>query len=360
MFKKRKPGTYQKAVFLLLVVLLSSGMLTGCKASKKKVQQSSYYKELLEEKKALEKENKVLEKKVEEAENETKADKRSSKFLKKMSRESIIKMVIGYTDDFDASIRVDEKGALAFASYVASRADKTSLYTAEELRARYSSRYEYIFYDEDNAIYEMEVFGSGYVIFLDLPDDVYYVENITALADAYLEYRGGYPEAGMLHKMADSSLITTGRGRYYSHQTAAGAVAYVSGMEKEKSSRDQAEQTWKENYEKKHGTTSGAVTAYIPDSSEYTFHNYGDEIKMTVYDTYLCLENTDGKRTWYQTTSGNIKELKQIFKDAWETQQKETSSDEESETESTTTESKKHDVSIDEDDTESTEYDFSK
>ena len=67
-----KRGRRSKYVVLLISLVLIFS-LTGCKASKKKVLESSYYKELQKENKKLKKQNKSLKSKV-DAENDMTED----------------------------------------------------------------------------------------------------------------------------------------------------------------------------------------------------------------------------------------------------------------------------------------------
>ena len=37
---------------------------------------------------------------------------------------------------------------------------------------------------------------------------------------------------------------------------------------------------------------------------------------LTLYDTYICIENMDESRTWYKVEKDDIKALKKIFKES--------------------------------------------
>ena len=75
------------AVLILSIVLVLS--LTGCKASKKKVLSSSYYKELKKENKKLKKENKSLKSKVDAENDMTEDEQRASGVTPDMLRLSV-------------------------------------------------------------------------------------------------------------------------------------------------------------------------------------------------------------------------------------------------------------------------------
>ena len=140
------------AVLILSIVLVLS--LTGCKASKKKVLSSSYYKELKKENKKLKKENKSLKSKVDAENDMTEDEQRASDYLEKISRDHLVKLEVGYADNMNGSEFVEDEAVFSLATSIALRADKTTKYTPEEVKEKYGPGYEYILYDEDNAANE--------------------------------------------------------------------------------------------------------------------------------------------------------------------------------------------------------------
>lgn len=175
------------AVLILSIVLVLS--LTGCKASKKKVLSSSYYKELKKENKKLKKENKSLKSKVDAENDMTEDEQRASDYLEKISRDHLVKLEVGYADNMNGSEFVEDEAVFSLATSIALRADKTTKYTPEEVKEKYGPGYEYILYDEDNAVYEIMIFGGNYIVFTDLPNNVYYAYNASAIGDAFLHFK---------------------------------------------------------------------------------------------------------------------------------------------------------------------------
>ena len=96
-------------------------------------------------------------------------------------------------------------------------------------------------YDEDNACYEIMVYAGNYVVFLDLPDRVYYAYDASALGEAFLHYKEGYPNSKLLHRFADSPLITDAKGNYYDRTTAYKTANAIDRMEKEQTDKKKAE-----------------------------------------------------------------------------------------------------------------------
>ena len=123
-----KRGRRSKYVVLLISLVLIFS-LTGCKASKKKVLESSYYKELQKENKKLKKQNKSLKSKVDAENDMTEDEQRASDYLEKISRDHLVKLEVGYADNMDGSEFIEGEAVFSLATTIASRADKTTKYT---------------------------------------------------------------------------------------------------------------------------------------------------------------------------------------------------------------------------------------
>ena len=294
---KKMTGGRTALCFGLVLILISS--LCGCQPSKKKVLNSSYYKELKKENKKLKKQLKEMEGKVEKENNISEDTRRAEDYLDRIARDRIIKMEIGYADNMEGGEFItDNTAAFSMATAIAVRADECSRYTAKEVEDLYGPGYEYILYDEDNACYEVKVFDGNYVIFLDLPDRVYYAYDACALGEAFLHYKEGYPNSKLLHRFADSPFITDTAGNYYDRRTAYKAANAIDRMEKEPTEKKKAVKDWGKN---KKGKT-------------YTFYHHGNTMKMTLYDKYVRLENMDEKATWYKASEEDINKIRDIFK----------------------------------------------
>ena len=302
----------KKAGLLLFGSLMMCSLLTGCKASKKKVLSSTYYKELKKEKQKLEKENKKLKEEIDKKDEPTADEQRAEAYLEKIGRDRLVKLEVGWTDNMDGSEFIEDEAVFSLATAIAKRADTTTRYTPEQIQEKYGSGYGYVLYDEDNAIYELEVYGDGYVIFKDLPNNVFYAENAAALGEAFLHYRDGYPNSRLLHRLADSAVVTDDSGNCYENDAAFQAANAIDKMDKKKTDREAAETAWK----KKAGEEKTAAGEYIPKNTQYIFYHHGNHMVLTLYDTYICIENMDESRTWYKVEKGDIKALKKIFKES--------------------------------------------
>lgn len=289
------------AVLIITIVLVFS--LTGCKASKKKVLSSSYYKELKKENKKLKKENKSLKSKVDAENDITEDEQRAIDYLEKISRDHLVKLEVGYADRMEASEFVEDEAVFSLATAIASRADKTTKYTPDEISEKYGPGYEYILYDEDNAIYEIMVFGGNYIVFTDLPNNVYYAYNASAIGDAFLHYKDGYPNSTLFHRLAETPLITSDKGNCYENDVAFSVANYIDRMDKKKSNEARAKKKWGKKAAKK-----------LSKGREYTFYHHGNTMKLTVYDEYYTITNMDGKTSWYHAPKESVAKLKEFFK----------------------------------------------
>ena len=306
-----KMGRRNRYVVLLMSLVLIFS-LTGCKASKKKVLESSYYKELQKENKKLKKENKTLKSKVDAENDMTEDEQRASDYLEKISRDHLVKLEVGYADNMDGSEFVEEEAVFSLATTIASRADKTTKYTPDEVKEKYGPGYEYILYDEDNAVYEIMVYGGNYIVFTDLPNNVYYAYNASAIGDAFLHFRNGYPNSKLFHRLADAPLIVNDKGRCYENEVASSVATYIDQMSKKKSNEARAKKKWGKKAAKK-----------ISKGRTYTFYHHGNTMKLVVYDEYFTITNMNGKTVWYHAEKAAITKLKDLFKEACQKQKAE-------------------------------------
>ena len=297
------------ALIISLVVALS---LTGCKPSKKKVLSSSYYKELKKENNKLKKENKSLKSKVDAENDMTEDEQRASDYLEKISRDHLVKLEVGYADNMDGSEFVEEEAVFSLATSIAARADKTTKYTPDEVKDKYGPGYEYILYDEDNAVYEIMVYGGNYIVFTDLPNNVYYAYNASAIGDAFLHYKNGYPNSKLFHRLADAPLIINDKGRCYENEVASSVATYIDQMSKKKSNEARAKKKWGKKAANK-----------LSKGRTYTFYHHGNTMKLVVYDEYFTITNMNGKTVWYHAEKVAVTKLKDIFKEACQKQKAE-------------------------------------
>ncbi|MBR0410948.1 MAG: hypothetical protein IJI25_08100 [Eubacterium sp.] len=336
-------NSIRRLCIMIFACLVISAALTGCKPSKKKVQSSGYYKELNKKYKKVKKENEKLKKELAERDAPSENGQRASDYLAKIVRDRIISIEVGNADNMRGGELIQDEVLFSAATAIAKRADLTSRYTPEQVKEKYGPGYEYILYDEDNAVYEIMVYGGNYVVFTDLPNNVYYAYNAGALGDALIQYRNGYPYSRLLHRLADSVLIKDDKN-CYENDSAVRAANYIRNMGREKSSRKKADKVWLEEYKKKNKKEDPQPSDYEPEGKAYTFYHHGNVMVMTLYDRFICIKDMDEKETWYMVEKEDIGELKKVFQVPGE----ETSADGKEGEESSGEEKKSHEKEIEE------------
>ena len=299
--KKRKKEGFGK-ILLAILAAICLILPAGCSVSREDVEESSYYQDLQKKNKSLKKKIKKLESELEDDNNQSEDSKRANDYLARIARDCLAKLEVGFLDDMQNSEFINEKAAFSIATLIGSRADKTSRYSPEDLAAIPGTSYEYVLYDEDNAVYEIMVYPGDYVVFTDLPNDVYYCRGASALGDAFLHYREGYPNSSLLHRLADSPMVSDEQNHYYENETAVAAANYIDRMEKNKTTRKAALKKWGDQQEAREQA-----------GINYTFYHHGNTMIMTLYDTYVRIENMDQKAVWYKTSAENIEAIHKIF-----------------------------------------------
>lgn len=293
------------ACILMTILLICS--LSACKASKKKVLESEYYKELETKYKKSQKEIKKLKKQIKAKNQPTEDEKRAHNFLKKISRDSIEKLEIGYFDNMEEAEYIDNKIAFKLAINLANRADLTNKYTAKQIKDKFECIYQYNLYDEDNAVYEILVYDGDYMIFSDMPKKVYYCYNASVLGDAFLHYKNGYPDSKLLHRLSDSALVVKSDKEYFEKQTAQKAGIMINAMEHTPSSEGKAVKYWKENAK----TLNKKYKRPSPFSLK--FYHHGNELKLNIYDEFISIRNMDDTITWFQVSKEDTEKMKKLF-----------------------------------------------
>lgn len=276
-------------IFGLIAIL---GITGGCKKepTQEEVEQSEYYKNLLSQYNKLEKKNQKLTEELEEATAEDPKDKEVQEFLDKIRRDSLIKVEVAYGDTTSDSVFTENKGVLSLANQLVDTADVIELYTTDDVRLNYEHLYTYTLYDEDNSVFEVEVYEGNYVIFKDLPDRVFYVYEADQFGNAFLARRNYYPTLSARTKMAEASLILQGN-KAYGNEIAYEVVCYIDEMQKEEVKKKDVKEKL---------------------SKEYLFHYRGEVVTLAVGKTVIKIEDSE-KATYYRVDIETMTALKQIF-----------------------------------------------
>lgn len=292
-------------VFFILTLLVLS--LSGCKKelTKEEVQETEYYQNLKKKNKELKNNIKTLEEEVnelsnelltlqeqiEDQEGEVTAYQTAKEYFEKVKNSSLVQVEIAYTDNYCDSVYIKNAAICRYIKNIVKNADLTANYTPEKLKEEMGAGYIYTLYEEDDSIFQAEVYGDGYVVFPDLPGQVYYCKDSTTLGKAFLTRKGSYPNSNLLHRMADSSLVIRGEKNVWEQDKCLEIANYINNMEKREVG-DNRESTIR---------------------LECSFYSYGNEMTLEIYKSHICIVAWDGEETWYQADKEVINELKSIF-----------------------------------------------
>lgn len=284
----------KKKVLVVFGLLSILSVIGGCKKelTQEEVEQTKYYTDLLSQYNKLEKSNKKLEEQLEEATAESSEDKEVTELLDKISRDSLIKMEIAYGDTTSGSVFTENKGVLSLAKQLANTADTIELYTADDVKLKYAHLYTYTLYDEDNSVFELEVYEGNYVIFKDLPKRAFSVYKAERFGDAFLERRSYYPTVSTRSKMAESTLILRGN-KAYENDIAYEIVSKIHEMDKKEIAKKKVKEELK---------------------TEYLFYYRGEVVTLSLGNTVIKIQDSStDKETYYQVSKEVMKEVKAIF-----------------------------------------------
>jgi hypothetical protein len=292
-----------------MLFLICAFLFSGCEKelSQEEVEGSEYYQKLQTENQEQKKEIEELENQVKELNqslteeqnekdsetSESTGNKKAEKYFKKVQNATLVRLEIAYTDDYCDSVYVNDKAVFPLAQALAGEADLTTKYTPKELRNQMGAGYLYTLYEEDSSIFQLEVYGDGYVIFSDLPGQVYYCPDSNLLGQAYLVRKGSYPNSKLLHRMADSAIVVQYGKNAWTNETCVEVANWIHQLGKGKKIDEQ------------HPKKDPVAT--------YSFYSYGNRMELALYKKQLCITAWDGKTTWYEITNDEYKEIRQIF-----------------------------------------------
>lgn len=284
-------------LFLFCGSLFIFTNLTGCQKkelTKEEVTETTYYKSLKDKYDDLKKEKESLEEQLDEATKTDPDDKRAMTYLKKLQKDSLIKLEVAPASDPSDSSFFSEKAVLKSAVNLSKKADLTYKYTPDTLKEEYKAKYIYTLYDEDNSVFEITVYEGNYIVFSDLPHKVYYCYNADFIGDAFVKTDREQMKLPLLYQMANSSIVLNDKGEAL-HTT---TVIQRFGQLFDEMEKEEMEENTQEA-EKKQVT--------------YIFYENGEKITLTIYETQLSIEDEDGSIIWYRVDKENIEKIRKIL-----------------------------------------------
>lgn len=281
----------KKKIWILISVMGAVSMVSGCKKepSQEEVEQSKYYVELLSQYNKVKKEKKKLSDKLAEATAEKPEDKETKALLDKILRDSLVKMEIAYGVEGEESFFTENKGILKLAKQLAENVDVVENVVPADIRLEHIHQYTYTLYDEDNSVFELEIYDGNYVVFKDLPTRVFYIYKANRFGRAFLERNVDYPAQSTLLKMIESPFVIKGK-KVYENDTAYQLSSIIYEVNKKK-------------------VDSKKIKKPIKD--DYYFYYYGEKITLGLGEKTIKIKDKN-ETIYYKVGKDVIAQLKKI------------------------------------------------
>lgn len=281
----------KKKIWLLVSVIGAISIVSGCKKepTKEEVEQSKYYADLLSQYNKIKKEKKKLSAKLEEATAEKPEDKETKALLDKILRDSLVKMEIAYGVEGENSFFTENKGILKLAKQLAEKVDVVENLTPEDIRLEHIHQYTYTLYDEDNSVFELEIYDGNYVVFKDLPTRVFYIYKANRFGRAFLERNVDYPAQSVLLKMIETPFVIKGK-KVYENDVAYQLASTIYEVDKKKVDKKKIKK---------------------PIKDDYHFYYYGEKITLGLGEKTIKIK--DKKNTvYYKIGKKVVQQLRKI------------------------------------------------
>ena len=295
---RKKP--IKKLAASVLLAGLALGV-TGCfKPSKSSVEESEYYQDLKDdydkvsqqlkdEKKKTSSLNKQIQSIQETVERCVLAD------YKSQIKDSIIGKVDFTADSVkEKTFAVTNTPVCDYAKEIITGCNRVLGVTPDDLEDTYDDYYSYALMDEDNTTFEFKVYGDSFLVFDDIPSNVYAYNGASVLGDALIDAAVQKSYDDFADRIADADLIVTDEKLKYSTD-AINASKILAGIINNKI--DNA------NYD-------------TDDWDEYRFYTKGTVTKVQINsdDKIICIENKGGNQTFYRISEKNLTSLEKILK----------------------------------------------
>lgn len=281
----------KKKIWIFIGVIGAISMVSGCKKepTKEEVEQSKYYIDLLSQYNKIKKEKKTLADKLTEATAETPEDKETKALLDKILRDSLVKMEIAYGIEGENSFFTENKGILKLAKQLAEKVDVVENLTPEDIRLEHIHQYTYTLYDEDNSVFELEIYDGNYVIFKDLPTRVFYVYKANRFGRAFLERTVDYPSQSTLAKMIETPFVIKGK-KVYENDVAYQLTSIIHEVDKTKVNKKKIKK---------------------PIKDDYHFYYYGEKITLGLGEKTIKVKDRKGT-SYYKVGKEVVQQLRKI------------------------------------------------
>ena len=295
---RKKP--IKKLAASVLLAGLALGV-TGCfKPSKSSVEESEYYQDLKDDYDKVSQQLKDEKKKTSSLNKQIQSIQEASGDEKLADYKSQIKdSIIGKVDFTADSVKektfaVTNTPVCDYAKEIITGCNRVLGVTPDDLEDTYDDYYSYALMDEDNTMFEFKVYGDSFLVFDDIPSNVYAYNGASVLGDALIDAAVQKSYDDFADRIADADLIVTDEKLQYSTD-AINASKILAGIINNKI--DNA------NYD-------------TDDWDEYRFYTKGTVTKVQINsdDKIICIENKGGNQTFYRISEKNLTSLEKILK----------------------------------------------
>ena len=295
---RKKP--IKKLAASVLLAGLALGV-TGCfKPSKSSVEESEYYQDLKDDYDKVSQQLKDEKKKTSSLNKQIQSIQEASGDEKLADYKSQIKdSIIGKVDFTADSVKektfaVTNTPVCDYAKEIITGCNRVLGVTPDDLEDTYDDYYSYALMDEDNTTFEFKVYGDSFLVFDDIPSNVYAYNGASVLGDALIDAAVQKSYDDFADRIADADLIVTDEKLKYSTD-AINASKILAGIINNKI--DNA------NYD-------------TDDWDEYRFYTKGSVTKVQIIsdDKIICIENKGGNQTFYRISEKNLTSLEKILK----------------------------------------------
>nr|WP_288451958.1 hypothetical protein [uncultured Anaerostipes sp.] len=295
---RKKP--IKKLAASVLLAGLALGV-TGCfKPSKSSVEESEYYQDLKDDYDKVSQQLKDEKKKTSSLNKQIQSIQEASGDEKLADYKSQIKdSIIGKVDFTADSVKektfaVTNTPVCDYAKEIITGCNRVLGVTPDDLEDTYDDYYSYALMDEDNTMFEFKVYGDSFLVFDDIPSNVYAYNGASVLGDALIDAAVQKSYDDFADRIADADLIVTDEKLKYSTD-AINASKILAGIINNKI--DNA------NYD-------------TDDWDEYRFYTKGTVTKVQINsdDKIICIENKGGNQTFYRISEKNLTSLEKILK----------------------------------------------
>ena len=274
--------------------------MTGCfKPSKDSVVESKYYQSLKDERDKLsvqlkeeKKKTSSLNKKI-KAIHATSGDQKIAEYKSKVKDSRIIKVDFATNTIKNQSFAVTNIPVCKYVKKIVTGCNRMIGITPTDVEKQYKQSYSYALIDEDNTTFEFKVYGDSYIVFDEIPENVYAYNGASTVGDALIDAAEQKNYSSVAARIADAQIIVTDKKMKF-NDTAI-KVSKVVEKAKKLSGKDAVQDTTSWN--------------------EYRFYTSGTLTKVLLGDsTTIGIEDKDGKQTFYQISNKQKKNLQKYMK----------------------------------------------